>query len=274
MRRFNYAFLISMPFLAIGLAAAQALRISGVYQAIGGVACLAMVISAWRLGAHSLRSASEAKQLQALAGISLMVPFALIALFWVGLGPPWVTTPAENRMRYLVLLTGSIAVTGGFTVLRGSLQESGERLLSALAFSANFLAGTAYLVWLAFMVGLYVVRVQAGQTAPAVIAMAEVYDVTLSVACWLTYLATAAFAASLGRARWLSVASSRIFIIISLAALLMITVRLSANPDPTAHSTPWYLQPGFVVGIPAIPWIMPYLLGIALLRRAGDPRAL
>ena len=104
MRRFNNAFLISMPFLAIGLAAPQALRIPGVYQTIGGVACLAMVISAWNVGANSIRVASEAKRLKALAGVLLIFPFALIALFWVGLGPPWETTPAENRMRYLVLL--------------------------------------------------------------------------------------------------------------------------------------------------------------------------
>jgi len=270
-RRFNYVLLISIPFLAIGLAAPQALRISGVYQTIGGVACLAMVISAWSLGAHSIRSGSEAKQLQALAGALLMVPFALITLFWVGLGPPWVTTPAENRMRYLVLLAGSIAVTGGFTVLRDSLQDFGERVLSALAFSANLLAGTAYLVWLAFMVGVYVVRVQTGQTAPAVQAMVAANDFTLSLACWLTYLTTAAFAASLGRARLLSVASSRVFVTIALAALLMISVGILATPDPTSGSTPWYLQPGFVVGIPAIPWIMPYLIGVVLLRRAGEP---
>jgi hypothetical protein len=162
-------------------------------------------------------------------------------------------------------------VTGGFTILRGSLQESGERLYSALGFSANLLAGTAYLVWLAFMVGLYVVRVQAGLTAPAVTEMAEVYDVTLSVACWLTYLTTAAFAASLGRARWLGIASSRAFVVLAFAALLLIGVRGLAFPDPTAGSTPWYVQPGFIVGIPAIPWIMPYLFGVVLLRRAGAP---
>jgi hypothetical protein len=271
MRRFNNAFLNLMPFLAIALAAPQALRIPGVYQAIGGAACLAMVISAWSLGAHLIRGGSEAKQLQALAGALLMVPFALIVLFWVGLGPPWETTPAENRMRYLVLLGDSIAVTAGFTILWVSLQESGERFYSALGFSANLLAGTAYLVWLAFMVGLYLVRVQAGQTAPAVTAMAEVHDVTLSVACLLTYLTTAVFAASLGRARWLGIASSRAFVFIAFVALLLVGARGLTFPDPTAGTVPWYVQPGFIAGIPAVPWIMPHLLGVVLLRRAGSP---
>jgi hypothetical protein len=27
---------------------------------------------------------------------------------------------------------------------------------------------------------------------------------------------------------------------------------------------------GFIAGIPAVPWVMTFLLGVALLRRAGD----
>ena len=29
-------------------------------------------------------------------------------------------------------------------------------------------------------------------------------------------------------------------------------------------------HPGFIAGIPAVPWIMPYLFGVVLLRRTGD----
>ena len=32
------------------------------------------------------------------------------------------------------------------------------------------------------------------------------------------------------------------------------------------------VRPGFVAGIPAVPWIMPFLLGVVVLRRAGDER--
>jgi hypothetical protein len=31
-----------------------------------------------------------------------------------------------------------------------------------------------------------------------------------------------------------------------------------------------YTRPGVIAGIPAVPWIMPCLLGVVLLRRAGD----
>jgi len=33
---------------------------------------------------------------------------------------------------------------------------------------------------------------------------------------------------------------------------------------------PWYASPGFIVGIPAVPFIIPFLFGVVLLRRAGE----
>jgi hypothetical protein len=31
-----------------------------------------------------------------------------------------------------------------------------------------------------------------------------------------------------------------------------------------------YTSPGFIVGIPTVPFIMPFLFGVVLLRRAGE----
>ena len=53
-------------------------------------------------------------------------------------------------------------------------------------------------------------------------------------------------------------------------ALLFLVMRGLSFPNHTAVSTPWYTSPGFIAGIPAVPWIMPFLLGVVLLRRAGD----
>ena len=44
-------------------------------------------------------------------------------------------------------------------------------------------------------------------------------------------------------------------------------------PDPRSLSTPWYTSPGFVVGIPAVPFIMPFLFGVVLLRRADKEQS-
>jgi hypothetical protein len=270
MRRVSYVFLCLVPFLAIPLAGVRALRIPGVYQIVGGLLFAAIVISAWPLGMRAIKTGPALTQQRALAGALLLVPFTLVSLLWVGLAPPWEATPTENRMRYLVLLVNSIAVTGGFVVLKEVLHDTGERLYSTLAFAANMLAGAAYLVWLSFALGAYVVKVRTGQTPAAVNAMGDVYEILLFMACVLTYLTTAAFAASLGRARWLTRAATRAYVIANSIALLFILLRGLSFPDPTASSTPWYMSPGFIAGIPAVPWIMPFLLGVVLLRRAGD----
>jgi hypothetical protein len=210
------------------------------------------------------------EQRLALAGVFLLVPFALVSLLWVGLGPPWVATSSQNVMRYLVLLFSSITVVGGFIALKDSLSDAGEGYYSTLGFAATMLAGTAYLIWTSFLVGAYVVKVRDGHVPPAIVSLNDVLDILLFVACALTYVATAAFAASLGRIRWFGRGATRAYIVTNLTALLCLVIRGLSFPDPAALSTPWYTQPGFIAGIPAIPFIMPFLLGVVLLRRAGD----
>lgn len=269
-RRVSYVFLGMVPVLAIIFAAPRALRVPGVHEAVGGVLFAAIAIAVWILGARVIRSGAEHEQRLALAGGLLVTPFALVALFWVGLGPPWNATRPENVMRYQVLLVSSIAVSGGFIVLKDALSEAGERSYSTLGFAVTMLAGAAYLIWMSFVLGSYVVAVRDGKVAPAIDAVSDVFDILLDVACALTYLATAAFAASFGRVRWLGRGATRAYVVANLIALLCLVMRGMSFPDPAALSAPWYTRPGFVAGIPAIPFIMPFLLGVVLLRRAGD----
>ena len=268
-RRVSYVFLCLVPFLLFPLVGVRALRIPGVYQTVGAVLFTAIIIAAWLLGVRAIKG-PEGRQRLALAGTFLLVPSTLFSLLWIGLASPGEATPVENRMRFLVLVVGSIAVTGGFVVLREALHEAGERVYSTLGSAANMLAGAAYLVWMSFTLGMVVVKVQAGQIPAAVRAVYDVYDILLFFACILTYLTTAAFAASLGRARWLGRGATRAYVIVSFVALLFLVLRGFSYPDLTASSTPWYLRPAFIAGIPAVPWIMPFLLGVVLLRRAGD----
>lgn len=272
-RRLSYIFLCLVPVLAMGFAAPRALRIPVVDQAIGAVLFAAIVIAAWLLGVRAVLGGALERRHLALAGALLITPFALVALFWVGLGPPWNATPSENVMRYLVLIVSSIAVTGGFIVLKEALSEAGERTYSTVGFAAAILAGAAYLVWMSFILGAYVVKVRDGQVPPAINSVLDVLDILLCVACALTYLATAAFAASFGRSGWLGRGATRTYVIANFVAVVCLMLRGLSFPDPTTLATPWYTQPGFVAGIPAIPYIMPFLLGVVLLRRGGDPQS-
>jgi hypothetical protein len=269
-RRVSRLFLCVFPFLAAVAAGVRALRVPGVYQAVGCALFAAAAVAAWLLGARVIGSGAEGARRLALAGGLLVAPWALISLLWVGLATPWDATPAENRMRYLVLLAGSVAVTAAFILLKEALGDAGERLYSTLGFAAALPGGGAYLTWFSFQVGVSATKVRSGQVSPAILAMNDLFDVLLFAACVLTYLATAAFAASLGQARWLGRGAARAYVIASLVALLLIVTRGLSFPDPTAGSAPWYMSLGFIAGIPAVPWVMPFLLGVVLLRRAGD----
>jgi hypothetical protein len=92
------------------------------------------------------------------------------------------------------------------------------------------------------------------------------------VAGFLTYLATVAFAASLGRVQWLGRRATRAFMIVNGVALLFLLIRRLQYPDPKALSMQWHTSPGLIVGIPPVPFIMPFLFGVVLLRRPGEER--
>ena len=95
-------------------------------------------------------------------------------------------------------------------------------------------------------------------------------DILLFLACALTYVATAAFAASLGRIEWLGRKATLAYIILNFVALFSLVISVLKYPAPAALSAPWYVMPGVFLHVPAVPLIMPFFLGVVLLRRAGD----
>lgn len=267
-RRLSVGFVYVLPFLAIALGAPRDLRIPVVSQLIGVVVFALTCLAVGALGARPIRSGREAPRMLLVAGGMFLMPSALIALLWVGLGPPWDATAPENQMRYLVLLAGSVSVTAGFILLKELLHDAGERLWSTLGFSAGVLAGAAYLVWIAFHVGAWSERARTGQAPASFDSLSEPLDILVFAACVLTYLGTAAFAGAMRGLRWLGRAPGLVIVVLSLAGCALVLVRGLSYPEPTAEE-PWYTRPGFIAGIPAVPWILPYFLGAALLRRAG-----
>jgi hypothetical protein len=246
------------------------LRIAGVYHVIGVVLFSVISIAAWTFGARSIRSDTQERRQLALAGMLLIAPFALVALLWVGLGPPSMATPAENQMRYIVLTLMATAAAVGFIVVRDVLSEAGERFYSTLSLAAVILAGPIFVVWDAFVFTLYATLERGGEIAPAIVSLRPFSDLLLSVAAALTYFATAAVAASLARMNWLGRKASVVYVILNVIALSLIVVKIAVHPDPAGDFQPWYTIPGFILNIPALPLIMPSLLGVVLLRHAGS----
>src|SRR5436189_757596 len=261
-RRVSYVFLCIVPFLCFVVVGARALRVPGVYQAVGVSYFAAIVIAVWTLSAGTIRADAQDRRLLGLAGTLLVTPFALVALHWVGLGGRWQANAAENQMRYLVLIVMATAIAGGFVVLREALSEAGERFYATLGFAAIMLSGPLYLIWNTFAFGVFFAKEHAGEVPQALHSLGDTFDLLLFVAGFLTYLATVAFAASLGRVQWLGRKATLAFMIMNGIALLFLVIRGLHYPDPRALSTPWYTSPGFIVGIPAVPFIMPFLLGV------------
>src|SRR5712692_1986705 len=270
-RRVSYVFLCIVPFLSFVVVGVRALRVPGVYQAIGVTYFAAIAIAVWALSAGAIRADVQGRRLLRLAGTLLITPFALVALLWVGIGGPWQATAAENQMRYLVLIVMATAIAGGFVVFREALSEAGERFYATLGFAAIMLSGPLYLIWNIFAFAAFFGKEHAGEVPAAIVSLRDMMDLLLFVAGFLTYLATAAFAASLGRVQWLGRGAACAFMIVNAVALLFLVMRGVQYPD--GRATPWYTSPGFIVGIPAVPFIMPFLLGVVLLRRAGEDQS-
>ncbi len=268
-RRLSYIFLCSGPFFVIVLVGIRALRVPRIHESIGAAVFGMFAIFTWMLVGRGIRSHLPEMRLAAVAGTLLVLPFSLIALFWVGLGPPWQASPAENQMRYLVLIAMAAAVVGGCVVLKEALCVAGERCFSTLGLAGIILAGPLYLVGEALLLAAFTACVRTGQVPEVFVSLSELQDILLFFGGVLTYGATVAFAISLCMAGWLGRGASFTFVGLSFVALLCLITRGLQFPDPSALTTPWYTVPGFVAGIPAVPFIIPYLLGVISLRHVN-----
>ena len=268
-RRISYIFLCTLPFLELVVAGVRALRIPGAYQSIGAVLFSAVGVAAWILGARVIGIPAAGRRPLALAGTLLVVPWAIISLLWVGLGAPFQATPPENYMRYLVLLANAVVVASAFVALKEVLHDAGERFYSTIGFAASIPAGAAYLVCISMSVASTIAELPAKPGTSAAW-LSALYGALEFVACVLTYIATAAFATSLGEAGWLGRRAVRAYVTASMVLVLLLVLRGVSFPELSGDTAPWYVRPGFIAGIPAVPWIMPCLLGVVLLRRAGD----
>ena len=265
-RRSAYIFLCAFLFIAVVFVSVRPLRIAGVFQALGVFLFTAVAIAAWLSGPRKVDLKAAGRGKQALAGIVLIAPSAIVSLLWVGIGPPFQATPSENYMRFLVLVWNSVLVTIGFVLMEDVLKDAGERVCSTIGLATALIAGTAYLVCLTLSLAQTALTVQGNRTQPPAI-IVDFYSAIEFVACLMTYVTTAAFATGMGRVRLLGRTAAGAYISVAALLGLLIIVRGLAYPEISAHTAPWYTRPGVIAGIPAIPWLMPYLLGAVLLRR-------
>jgi hypothetical protein len=231
-------------------------------------ACL-MITAVWNLVAHRLSSGNRDIKHQVITPLLLFAPWLLFSIF-AGMGPPpatlqgWVNTAAEQQIRYTILIAGGILFALGSSLLKVKLQAAGENLYSVMASAAISLAMPLFIINMAFW-GYYLtdafrVFIQLGVTKRPdwyepvkslfyVISIAEVL---------LMYLSTVLFAVSLKVSGLFNPVACRYYIGFGLAGIMLVVLPPSW-PEPFGTA-------GYLVAVPAIPFVMPYLIGVHLLK--------
>ena len=232
--------------------------------------CL-MVTAAWFLGGHVIKNNDAERKHFAAGAFFLIVPWIIISMFF-GLGPPpdthagWVATATEQQARYLMLVIAGLFIAFGFSVLREKLKDTKGGFYSLLGYTAIMIAIPLFIInmiyWGTYLVELFkIVVASSSEKMPEwFLPTRKIFGLISLVEVALTYLAIAAFAASLRAAGWLSKTACRVYIGISFLGFLIMSLSF-IKPLETVSN---------FASIPAIPFLMPYFMGINLLRRAGN----
>ena len=272
-RNVSQIYLILVPFLTAIVGFGVSNISYKIYLPIWIINVCLMVTAAWVLGLNVIKNNDIEKKHLALGAFFLIIPWILVSIFF-GFGPPpekaaeWVATATVQQVRYSMLITSGVFIAFGIAVLKEKLKNSGENFYSFLGFTAIIIAIPLFIInmifWGFFLTESFRIVVEsASEKMPEwLLPVRKQFGLISVVEVALTYLATAAFAASLKSAGWLGKTASQIYIIISLLAFLIIVLSTFC-PEPIVTA-------GFAVSIPAIPFIMLYLIGINLLRRAGN----
>lgn len=240
--------------LSLLLTSAQLLLMAG--------AALGLLLPAWRSG-------GDEKKRLAVVGLLWIMPWALLTLM-PGYGPPFAANLAMNHVRFVILFVSSAFLGAGFLALKDPLLERGERLLAPLGQAWGLLGTVAQLVWAAMMIGWTMSEAHKPATYLPLYGtpLGNASDVLLFFAGLFTYVATAFYALSFARLGWLGRTKAIVIAAVSGVAVIALVLRGLEYPD---LADDWYMAPGMIVGIPAIPWLMPYMLGVCALFRAAGP---
>ncbi len=265
-------YLTLIPFAAAAVALGIGHSKPQLYLPIWLANALLMVLAIWRLGVNCFTSPdSHQRQLGSIALLVIM-PWIGFTVF-AGMGPPpttiaqWVATATEQQIRYALLIVGGLLITVGLALLADKLRQGGQQpygllvlLMMGMAVPL-FIANMAY--WGSFLVESFA-HFSAGSVATRpdwYLAMRALFSWISAVEVALFYLATAALGSGLQSAGWLTSGACRIYSCLSLAgALLSVLPTFSLEPLTTVS---------YLVSIPAVPFIMPYLIALNLLNVAN-----
>lgn len=272
----SQVYLTLVPFAVAILGFALGHSSHTLYIPIWLVHAALMILATWSLSKQIRQTPDEPKGQLLIGSLFLMAPWLFIAIF-AGMGPPpttaasWVATATEQQVRYSILLLSGVLITAGFTFLRNQLNRAGEEIYSLLGLIALLLAMPLFLLnmayWGSFLTESFRLFVASGSAERPdwYLPLRALFTWISEIEVGLTYLATAAFGASLKKARWFKPGACRSYIVLSLLGFL-----LSVLPD---FSFMPLTIGSYLASIPAIPFMMPYLMAVNLLTLSGATRS-
>jgi hypothetical protein len=234
-----------------------------------GLAAVSMPALALAVGMAADNSPSRTT---AIGGVALVLPIGLFA-FLPGFGPPDAVSASENYLRYIVLLAGSVALGMGLLLISATAEERGSIVFGRLSRAAAVLATPLYIVWATVLIEI--VRIIAlparPEAGPWLRWVSDWSDIVLFAAGLLTYVSAAALSTALSQIGNLGKRTALAFTSVSLIGGALLLMRGVAFPAPTDAFRHWYTVPGWIAGIPAVPWMVPAFLGAICLRPDPHP---
>lgn len=269
----SYIYLLLVPVITAGLGFGVGHVSFQLYLPIWLLNAVLMIFASWSLGLHVIRQKNTDEKKLAITAFFLIIPSILISMF-AGLGPPpetaaeWTATAKEQQVRYFLLVISGVFIAFGFVSLRERLNSKGEQYYSLLSMIAVLIAIPLFLInmlyWGFYLTELFKFQSSANssnfpdwfQPVRQLFRLVSVTEVAL------TYLATFLIALAMRKAGWLSKTSAAVYFLFSILAFVIVIL--------SAFFTETFKIPGFAVSIPALPFLLPYFIGVNLLRDIGN----
>lgn len=266
-QKLSYIFLLAVPFLVTAMAFIFGHCSHLIYLPAWLVNMLLMSIAVRTLG----RSKNEAV---CRSTWFLIMSWAPISVF-AGMGPPpetaegWAALAWEQQLRYCILIVSGMMTTIGFLRLYDTLNVGSAYRFANIGKAMFLIALPLFIAnmiyWGFFLTNVFVEYTQPGAPAKPewLQTVSRVFTVVRMIEVSLIYLGTATFTYVLGVSGRINRLACSIYIFFCfLGAILNLLPAGLAEPFATAN---------YVSYIPAITLLMPYLIGVNLLQRAGTP---
>ena len=271
-RRVSLLFLYVIPFLVLPLFVYRPGRLAP-YVLACATQYLLMAVAVWILAGDAVENSAK--------------PFLLPGVFFVAteasaelaayMGPPpwppdatWVATLADQHTRFVALLVAGLLGWASFNLLTSRLAEAGERTFAVLGRAATAVSTPLFILFTISALVVYGNRASLVAASGAVPEwwqpLAALSLVWLAVYAALTHLAAALYAMALARVGLLGSFGRAFFVILGTMGAIGALISISAQNKAIKEAFYPFM-------IPAVPLLLPYLIGVGLLRRASEPAA-